>query len=64
MSRITFNWSPDYNSDKDSDLDVWAMEASVDYSIDVPEDAVVTVDDIYTHVNNWLRACGYSIDLD
>lgn len=64
MPRITFSWSPDYNSDKDSDIDISMMEASVDYSIDVPEDAVVTVDDIYTHVNNWLRACGFYPDLD
>ena len=64
MSRITFSWSPDYNSDKSENIDVSAMEASVEYTIDVPENAIIAIDDIYSHVDNWLRGCGYCINQD
>lgn len=64
MPRITFNWSPDYHSDDKKDVDVEYMDASVDYSVDIPEDAVVTIDAIYAHVNNWLRGCGFYPETD
>lgn len=64
MPRITFNWSPDYNSEKDADVDVSMMEAAVDYSIDIPEGASITFDDIYTHVDKWLHSCGLPLDPD
>ena len=64
MPRITFNWSPDYKSDKGSEVDVSLLEASVDYSIEIPEDATVIIDDIYVHVDNWLRGCGFSPNSD
>jgi len=63
MPNITFSWAPDY-SDKDSDINVSNLDASVEYSIDIPKGVDVTVNDIYTHVNYWLRGCGYYIDLD
>lgn len=64
MPRISFSWSPDYRSDDKTVDDVELMEASVDYSIDVPENAEITIDAIYTHVNNWLRGCGFYPDQD
>lgn len=64
MPRISFSWSPDYRSDDKNVTDVEFMEASVDYSIDVPEDSEITIDAIYSHVNNWLRGCGFHFDID
>jgi hypothetical protein len=65
MPRISFSWIPSYISDKDmEDIEVSLIEPTVEYSVEIPDNAVPDVADIYVHVNNWLRGCGFATDYE
>ena len=59
MATITFNYTPTYEQ-KDTD-DVKMLAPSLEYRVDIPENTTLFVDDVYYHVNAWLRGLGYVI---
>jgi hypothetical protein len=58
MSTITFTYSPSYEQ---KEVDVQLIRPSLEYRVEIPDNADLFVDDVYYHVNAWLRGLGYVI---
>jgi hypothetical protein len=64
MARYTFSVSPDYLGDDDTDIgDVRYLQASLEYTLELPKDTVVTTHDLQYHFSMWLRGMGYQVDI-
>lgn len=58
MPSISFSYTPSYEH---SETDVKSLAPSLDYRVEIPDNATLFVDDVYYHVNAWLRGLGYVI---
>ena len=58
MASISFSYTPNYEQ---TETNVSAISAAVEYRVDIPDSATLFVDDVYYHVNAWLRSLGYVI---
>ena len=60
MATITFNYAPNYEQKQS---EVRLIEPSLEYRVEIPDGALfqLQVEDVYYHVNNWLRGLGYVI---
>lgn len=58
MAAITFTYSPSYDQ---KDTDAKMLTPSLEYRLEIPEHTTLFVDDVYYHVNAWLRGLGYVI---
>ena len=58
MATITFTYSPSYEQ---KEVDVKLIQPSLEYRVEIPDDMSLFTDDVYYHVNAWLRGLGYVI---
>lgn len=58
MPSITFTYSPSYEN---RDTDVKDIAPSLEYRVEIPDNSTLFIDDVYHHVDAWLRGLGYVI---
>lgn len=58
MATITFTYSPNYEQ---KEVDVKLIAPSLEYRVELPDNTTLFVDDVYHHINAWLRGLGYVI---
>jgi hypothetical protein len=58
MATITFTYSPSYEQ---KETDVKLIQPSLEYRVEIPDNTAIFVDDVYHHVDSWLRGLGYII---
>jgi len=58
MATITFTYSPSYDQLVSN---VKLLEPTLEYSVAIPDNSTLFVDDVYYHVDAWLRGLGYVI---
>jgi len=58
MATVTFTYSPSYEQKEPS---AKSIQPSLEYRLEIPDDMSLFTDDVYYHVNAWLRGLGYVI---
>ena len=58
MTTITFSYSPNYEQ---KEVEVKDLRPSLEYRVEIPDNSTLFVDDVYHHVDAWLRGLGYII---
>lgn len=58
MPSISFSYAPAYEQ---SETDVKSLAPCLEYRVEIPDNATLFVEDVYYHVNAWLRGLGYVI---
>lgn len=60
MATISFRYTPDFDDNKNCNSAACLL-ATVDYSVEIPVNMPITVDDLQLYFNQWLRGLGYEI---
>lgn len=58
MAILTFTYSPSYEQ---KETDVKLLRPSLEYRVEIPDNMSLFTDDVYYHVDAWLRGLGYVI---
>lgn len=58
MATMTFTYSANYEQ---KFTEGSLLEPTVEYRLEIPENTNMLVDDVYYHVEAWLRSLGYVI---
>lgn len=58
MPSISFSYVPTFNQ---AETEVKSLAPCLEYRVEIPDNATLFVDDVYYHVNAWLRGLGYVI---